>query len=447
MKIRIVHFLYLTAIFLFVWNIPAISSGNPGERASSVNAVNCQWFFNNKYLPGETGTTIRFRETGNYTVVYVSADGKMQRSTFYYNAITGTKVRLYLIGDSTASSYDASSFPRTGWGQVFQAFFNPDSIEVVNKALSGRSSKSFYTDPAGWPVVSENITAGDYLFIQFGHNDSKDDEERYTDPYTTFKEYLKRYIDEARAKGAVPVLLTSIHRNNWSGTSISDTHGDYPPAMRELALEEDVALIDLTVKTAALFEAYGKETVSNDFFMNLQDSMFINYPDGNSDNTHLQVRGAYEVSKLVYRTFEEQRDKQAMDRLFRCSQPAGCINVGIHAFNMGRVSGDRVGPLESTVTLTAVPARGYLFDYFAMNGEMVSEEPPYDIPLTDSLIYLAAYFTKAYKVNIKTDPVNKAGYTGNGSYRAGDSVTVTVSPNPGYTFLFWTLYDLSLIHI
>jgi lysophospholipase L1-like esterase len=146
-----------------------------------------------------------------------------------------------------------------GWGQVFQRLFGSD-VTIYNKAISGRSSKSFW-DEGSFAAFVNSIQAGDYLFIQFGHNDEKsDDATRYTTPYGTYKEYLSRYISQCRQRGAHPVLLTPVERRSFnSDGSIRPTHGEYPAAMRQLGVEQNVPVIDITRKSQALYEAYGVE--------------------------------------------------------------------------------------------------------------------------------------------------------------------------------------------
>ncbi|MFL1012463.1 GDSL-type esterase/lipase family protein [Flavisericum labens] len=214
---------------------------------------------------------------------------------------------LFLIGDSTCSDYNASVFPRTGWGTTIGEYFDNGGINFDNRAKSGRSSKSFY-DEGSWTPVINDIQSGDFLIIQFGHNDEKtSDPVRYTDPYTTYQEYLKKYIDEARAKGAYPILATSIYRNYWNGdgATMKDSHGDYPPAMRTLATEEDVPLVDAHVLSKTLFESLGKTYTTYEVFMNLEVGEFPNYPSGNSDNTHLQENGAYKMSEVIANDLSE----------------------------------------------------------------------------------------------------------------------------------------------
>lgn len=207
--------------------------------------------------------------------------------------------RLYVIGDSTAAAYDASRYPLTGWAQVLQEQFDETKLVVVDRAISGRSSKSYFEDQA-WRTVSEALREGDYLFIQFGHNDSKDsDPNRYTDPDSTYKHFLRVFIYTAKAKGAIPVLLTPINRFSWkSDTRMKPTHGDYPRAVRQLARECRVPLIDMEKRTRKHFQAVGKEE-AREYFLYLEPGEYPAYPDGKNDGTHLHQIGAQAVSSLA----------------------------------------------------------------------------------------------------------------------------------------------------
>src|SRR5262252_4941332 len=145
-----------------------------------------------------------------------------------------------------------------GWAQPLPDYYAAACATIQDKALSGRSSKSFY-DEGSWTPVRNALRAGDYVLIQFGHNDEKsDDPVRYTDPATTFPQYLGRYIDETKAKGATPILLSPINRNKWSGTTLSDTHGAYPGAVRQLATARQLTLVDATALTKSYFERIGQ---------------------------------------------------------------------------------------------------------------------------------------------------------------------------------------------
>ncbi|MFC0212010.1 rhamnogalacturonan acetylesterase [Paenibacillus chartarius] len=212
---------------------------------------------------------------------------------------------IFLAGDSTVTDQPASGYPYAGWGQMLPMFVKQDAA-VANYALSGRSSKSFISEG----VLDEiwgRIKPYDYLLIQFGHNDQKFDEERHTDPFTTYKETLKIYIDGARERKAIPILVTSVQRRFFEedGT-LRDTHGDYLTAMRELAAEEEVPLIDLAASSKTLFEKLGPER-TKDLFMWLAPGEFMNFPDGTEDNTHFQQQGGIEIAKLVYEGLKELR--------------------------------------------------------------------------------------------------------------------------------------------
>jgi lysophospholipase L1-like esterase len=209
------------------------------------------------------------------------------------------KISVFIAGDSTACNYEAARVPRTGWGQVLGQFFT-EQVIVKNEAISGRSSLSFINEGALDKILNQ-IKPKDFLLIQFGHNDEKkNDPARYTEPFTTFKSYLAKYIQGARSKGAFPVLLTPINRYSFNKTTgkLVDTHGDYPKAMLELAAAEQVPVIDLTEQTRILLERLGPEK-ANLLFMNLKPGEYLNYPDGSQDNTHMRMEGAIEVAHLV----------------------------------------------------------------------------------------------------------------------------------------------------
>lgn len=205
-------------------------------------------------------------------------------------------VVVYLAGDSTVC--DQENIPYAGWGQALGCFFKK-GISISNHAYSGRSSKSFIEE-GRLEKILENIKEGDYLFIQFGHNDQKEDK-RYTEPNTTYKIMLKVYIDEARKRKAIPVLITPVARRHFdeNGKIVgSGLHFDYPKAMRELAEKENVFLIDLLQMSARLYEKLGVEE-SKKLFVHAKPGEYPQFPEGVEDNTHFNMYGAYEIAKLV----------------------------------------------------------------------------------------------------------------------------------------------------
>lgn len=207
------------------------------------------------------------------------------------------KITVYIAGDSTAADKVPEVFPETGWGQVIGAFFNGD-VKISNHAVNGRSSMSF-VEEGRLDAILKEIKAGDYLFIQFGHNDEKDyDPSRYTDPQTTYKYYLRLFIEGARGKGAYPVLLTPVNRRLFESGKIINTHREYCKAMKELALKLNVPLIDVCEKSRKLFEELGEEETKK-MFLWVEPGKYPAYPDGKQDNTHFSREGAVEIARLV----------------------------------------------------------------------------------------------------------------------------------------------------
>lgn len=224
-------------------------------------------------------------------------------------SLTAKGATAYLIGDSTVCTYSSTYAPRTGWGQVLPSYVK-STLAISNKALSGRSSKSFY-DEGAWAPIYSALKTGDYVFIQFGHNDEKTaDATRYTDPYTTYQQYLSIYIANAKAKGAIPILVTPVERNNWSNGAVKASHGNYPAAMRQLASAKGVALIDLTASSTAKYTSLGQTYTTWSVFMNLTAGQYANYPSGNTDNTHFQQNGAKIIAQLVTSSIKASTNAQ-----------------------------------------------------------------------------------------------------------------------------------------
>ena len=192
---------------------------------------------------------------------------------------------------------DTNKPPFMGWGGAL-GDYTAEDVEVRNHALSGRSSKSFWNEGLFEPVAG-GMKAGDLLLIQFGHNDEKDDEERHTDPDTTMKEYLNRYIDAALEKGAQPILMTPVCRRFFTGDrSLMYTHGEYPRAIRELAAERKVPLIDLKLLSRELYLQLG-EAKTAELFVRLNPGENPDFPEGHDDKTHFNPYGAKIIAGLV----------------------------------------------------------------------------------------------------------------------------------------------------
>lgn len=209
------------------------------------------------------------------------------------------KTTLYTIGDSTmANKKDPDKNPEHGWAQVLQPFFK-DDIVVVNEAVNGRSTKSFINEKR-WDSIYKKLKKGDYVFIEFGHNDEKiEDSTRYTNPHTSYRYNLIRFVKESREKGAIPVLLTSIARRNFNEKGVLvPTHGDYPLETRLVAQEYKVPFIDLEYYTELLEQSYGPEQ-SKQLHLHFKAGENAYYDKDKADDTHLSLKGATEIAQIV----------------------------------------------------------------------------------------------------------------------------------------------------
>jgi lysophospholipase L1-like esterase len=204
---------------------------------------------------------------------------------------------IFLAGDSTMSIKETKAYPETGWGMPF-AFFWDNAVQVVNKAKNGRSTKTFISEGI-WQSITDAMGPGDYVFIQFGHNDeSKEKVERYTTP-DEYKQNLERFVTETRQKQGIPVLLTPVSRRRFDkdGKAL-ETHADYSPLVKEVAAKTKTTLIDLDSLSIDLYQQFGAEH-SKMLFLQLKPREHPNYPDGKEDNTHFNELGARLIAQLV----------------------------------------------------------------------------------------------------------------------------------------------------
>lgn len=208
------------------------------------------------------------------------------------------KKKVWMIGDSTMSIKDVKAYPETGWGMPFAHFFD-STIEVDNRAKNGRSTKSFREEGL-WTPVLNGLQEGDYVFIQFGHNDeNRQKAERYSTP-EEFRANLGRYVSEAKERKAIPILLTPVSRRSFDSTGkLRETHPVYADIVKDVARTEGVLLIDLNEKTKALLQQMGPDG-SKLLFNHLLPGEHPNYPDGKKDDTHFNELGARLVAELVW---------------------------------------------------------------------------------------------------------------------------------------------------
>ena len=201
---------------------------------------------------------------------------------------------VFLAGNSTV--VDEANEPWCGWGQMFPRFFKPE-IAVANYAESGEAANTFVSSKRFAKLLTK-MKEGDYLFIEFGHNDQKQKGEG-KGPYTSYKSDLKYLVDKAREKGAIPILVTPMHRRFFDENGkVKNTHGDYPDAVRQLAKEENVYLVDLNDMSATLYEAWGEEG-SKRAFVHFPAGTFPNQNEALADNTHFNPYGGYQIAKCI----------------------------------------------------------------------------------------------------------------------------------------------------
>lgn len=226
---------------------------------------------------------------------------------------------VFLAGDSTVADYSKYAdymekrYPMTGWGQRLPEFlvadsldqvrqwFPSDSVKVDNRAIGGRSTKTFFQE-GRWRALVEAVQPGDLVLIQFGHNDaSANKPERFTAP-DAYQEYLRLFVTQTRERGGIPILVTPVTGNHkWNeDLQMYNQHGDYPAKMKELAQELKVALIDLNELSMKAFTPVGPDSLGPKYFMNLEPGVYAGYPEGRTDSTHFNMAGAQVVAQLVF---------------------------------------------------------------------------------------------------------------------------------------------------
>jgi lysophospholipase L1-like esterase len=211
--------------------------------------------------------------------------------------ITSNKVvHIYLAGDSTMADKVKAARPEMGWGTRMTDFFD-STVVIVNKARNGRSTKTFIQEGL-WKSITDSVTSGDYVIIQFAHNDEVVTKAAYTTPQK-FEDNLKTMISEVRKKKALPILITPVARRSFDSTGKTiDTHLQYAQIIRTVAKDQDVKIIDLSKESQLLLEKFGPED-SKCLFNHVQPGQNPNYPKGKLDDTHLNEFGARKMAQLV----------------------------------------------------------------------------------------------------------------------------------------------------
>ncbi len=206
------------------------------------------------------------------------------------------KITVYLIGDSTMADKEVSAYPETGWGMPFHYFFD-STVMVDNRAKNGRSTRTFIEEGRWQPVV-DNLHEGDYVLIQFGHNDEVPTKKSYTTP-EQFQFNLIKFVTESRIKKAIPILITPVARRKFNSEGkIEETHPLYTRLVKEVAKQYDVPLIDLDKESQDLVQQFGPDA-SIYLYNHLDPGENPHYPDGRADNTHFSELGARKIAQIV----------------------------------------------------------------------------------------------------------------------------------------------------
>jgi lysophospholipase L1-like esterase len=210
-------------------------------------------------------------------------------------AFSQRPVTIFLAGDSTMAKKAEDKRPETGWGEKLEAHFKAGTVKVENRAMNGRSTKSFI-DEGRWQKIIDDLRKGDWVFIEFGHNDEKKESpDRYASP-EDYRKNLIRFISDVKAKHGNPLMMTPVMRRRFDKDGkFYDTHGEYPDVVRSVATEYKVPLIDMHKLSEVVIVKYGEEG-SKKLFLQLKQGENANYPKGVEDNTHFSPLGAEEMA-------------------------------------------------------------------------------------------------------------------------------------------------------
>jgi lysophospholipase L1-like esterase len=220
-----------------------------------------------------------------------------------FSQIPSDPITIYMIGDSTMADKPTDDNPERGWGQLFPIFFD-STVRIENHAKNGRSTRTFISENRWQPIV-EKLKTGDYVFIQFGHNDeSKEKIDRYTPP-EDYKKNLEKFVKETLEKKANPILCTPVMRRRFDDSGkFYDTHGIYPDIVRDLAKELKVPLIDMHKKSEKLITEFGADS-SKKIFLWIEPGKYKSLPGGKQDNTHFSEFGAIKIAELAIEGIKE----------------------------------------------------------------------------------------------------------------------------------------------
>ncbi len=371
-----------------------IQIDNDNRQLIAPEGKSYNWYFNGKLVENKE-RKFKVKKSGNYKVEIADEKGEKTIETISIVVKADGIRKIYIIGDSTVSTYNASAYPMMGWGQVLNLFFDASKIQVTNKAIGGRSSRSFWEE-GRWTEVVNMLDSNDYVFIQFGHNDRDYTKpERYTDT-ADYKDYLRIYVNETRQKGATPVLVSPMIMNAWNGTIprnvFTEGENNYRGAMFEVAEELDALFVDLNMKSYDLVKELGQEYAARFLHMSLDPGEYPNYPDGSTDGgTHYQEMGALEMAKLIVEGIIELEEDTTMSFLVDALVPTSSVTTAISLPDAGLITIPGTYPIGSHITLrTRLNSINSFHHWEDTLGNNVSNDNLFMFTMEDSAYYYKA---------------------------------------------------------
>jgi lysophospholipase L1-like esterase len=335
----------------------------------------------------------RFNVVVLFTIIIVLA-------TMTWAGIRAIAFRVVIIGDSTAYTYGASDSLR-GWGQELGHFFSPGAVSVINKAIGGRSSRSFVED-GHWASTLAILQKGDILLISFGTNDRGTVAERHADT-AQFRQYLTQYVNESRAKGALPVLISTVNQNSWNGTTFQEGFNigpnDYHGAMLRVVTALSVPFIDLEQKSAALFKSLGESYLASFIFI--------------AGNTHFQEMGAIAIAKLVAEGIKELGNDPDVGTLSTVLSPLFKVTVTSNKTGAATITASGDYPPNAPITLKAMPKSGQTFEAWSdASGKSLTANSRYSFTMKNSECSYTAKFQGGTPIAGKEDIVPATNHLG-----------------------------------
>jgi lysophospholipase L1-like esterase len=299
-------------------------------------------------------------------------------------AVQSAALRIIVIGDSTASSYGASAYPQAGWGQELGLFFNKSAVTVINKAIGGLSARTYLQD-GSWTSTLAAMQKGDYCLISFGANDRGPVAARHADT-AQFRQYMTQFVNESRAKGVIPVLVSTVNQNSWNGSTFTEGFAigdsDYRGAVLNACNALKVPFVDLERKSAALNKSIGQEYCAGYIYISLAAGEYPNYPNGRTDKTHFQEMGAIAMAQCVAEGIKELSTDPDVGKLAAELAPQYPLNVSTNKPGAGLITASGAYPAGAPITIKVVPNTGETFQQWQdAGGKSITTEKRYQFTM------------------------------------------------------------------